>query len=73
MECNESQYISNMKEELCIAIKILDMDEFSGILDFIKTVISDERIQDSIREEYINSLKEFSKRFERGLEHENNI
>lgn len=62
----ESQYISNMAEELCIGIKILDIDEFSDMLEWIKQVISDERISDSIREEYINSLKEFSQRFERG-------
>ncbi len=52
------QYISNMKEELCIGIKILDIDVFSDFTERVHDMLSDTRIPDSIRQEHFNKIFE---------------
>jgi len=59
----EPHYISNMENKFYVDIRILDMEEFKGLMDWTKTVISDERISLGIRLGYIDLLKEFTDRF----------
>jgi hypothetical protein len=56
---------SNLKPEMEIAVKILDLEEFSQILKTIEHVLGDERIPENIRQEYLDSFKEFTNRFEK--------
>jgi hypothetical protein len=55
---NGSQFISNMEEELCIGVKILDTDIFKKFLDNYKQLLSDNRIPETVREEYSKKLAE---------------
>jgi hypothetical protein len=62
----EPQFISNMKEELCIGVKILDLDIYKAFLEKVKTIVEDERIPESIRQEHMKTLLEFAGGFEKG-------
>lgn len=62
----EPQFISNMKEELCIGVKILDIKEFSGLLEWVNNILDDARIGETVRKEHFKTLKEFTNRFEEG-------
>jgi len=63
-ETNEPQFISNMKEELCIGIKILDLEQFQGFMDCVRECLNDKRIPEAIRQEYITSIMKFINKFE---------
>ena len=68
-ECpGKPQYIGNMQEELCIGVRILDMEEFKHIIGCIKTILNDERIPEDIKTEYLKAMKLKDK-----LEDENHV
>lgn len=54
---NEPQFISNMTEEICIGIKILDIKRFQELIACVKEITEDKRISEDIRQEYIEKLK----------------
>ena len=53
---NEPQFISNMKEEICIGIKILDLKEFKAFVACVKEITEDERIPEDLRQEYTKKI-----------------
>jgi hypothetical protein len=65
-ENHVSQVIGNIRDELSVNIKILDLEKFQGFMDCVKKYLNDERIPEIIRNEHFNSLKEFTNRFEKG-------
>lgn len=54
----EPQFISNMQEGLSISVKITDLEIFEKLIEWAKSVISDERISEEAREEYYERLNE---------------
>ena len=42
---------SNMKNELRVGIKVLDLEEFKGFIACVKEIMEDERIPEGIRQE----------------------
>ncbi len=53
---NEPQFISNMKEELCVNIRVTDTEEIKAFISLVRELLEDERIPDNIREEYYEKI-----------------
>lgn len=56
-EQSSSNTISlNMKNDICIGIKILDIEQFKKVISCIKELIKDERIAADIKKEYAKKI-----------------
>lgn len=54
----EPLFISNMKEGLSVSVKITDLEIFEKLIEWAKNIISDERIPEEAKHEFMESLEE---------------
>lgn len=56
MEDRVAQVMGNMKDELCVNIRVTDTEEIKAFISLVQELLEDERIPDNIREEYYKKI-----------------
>ena len=59
---HDPQFIGNMKEELTVGVRILDLEQFQRYTKLVMKCLNDERIPEEIRKEYFDILQESPKK-----------